>query len=242
MPEHIRKCAFLIFVASAFASAAQNAPSQALGQIVTAKGASLRGVAVPSGGTLISGDTLSTSADGGALVRFSTAGQAELSANTTAVFTGTPDRVIATVSQGTVVITAAAPQALTAQTSECSIQAQNAGSASYSITASSGAGASITAREGAAVLTELASGRRLVLAEGETSACPIPAAATAQAESANPAPGERAGQAAPAAAPAGQSHAALLVLLLGGGAAAGIGVAVAGHGGGTGTPASPTAP
>ncbi|HUI40767.1 MAG TPA: hypothetical protein VL523_02245 [Terriglobia bacterium] len=236
-----RKAAIVFLASCVCAGAAQTGPSQALGQIVSASSASIAGVAMPGGGTLVSGNTLSTAAGGAALVKFSANGQVELSENTSAAFSGTPGHVLAKISQGALVATAAGPEALVTETSQCRIQPQGPGGATYAVNVSSSAAATVTARQGTLVMVEIASGRRRVLAEGETVGCPLLAARAGQEQKVQPAPGEQAGQAAPSASPA-HSHTGLLVLLLGGGAAAGAGIALGGHGGGSGAPASPSAP
>jgi hypothetical protein len=108
----------------------------------------------------------------------------------------------------------------------------------------------ITARRGAALVTEISSGRSSTLPEGETEACAAPTSPVLEQEreQAQPAPSEPAGQApaAPAsAAPAATHHGSSgILILVAAGAAAGVAVAVAagGKGGGGSGPASPSAP
>ena len=225
-------------------SPAPQAPAQVLGQIVKSSAASIGGVLVPGGGTLLSGDTLSTSAGGGALVKFSRAGQVELEENSSVSFSGTPAHVVARITRGTAVVQTSDQESLAVETPACAMHSAAPGGAVFSVTVSSPASASITARKGSVSLTETASGKAHLLAAGSTSACPN-ITSGAGPEEGKLAPGERAGQAPPAAGPAagGSSHTGLLLVVLGVGAAAGVGAALAGgHGGGGGGPASPSAP
>ncbi|HEY6291289.1 MAG TPA: FecR domain-containing protein [Terriglobia bacterium] len=229
------------------ASASSTPSAQVLGQIVRSSAASLGGVTVPSGGTLLSGDTLSTSAGGGALVKFSAGSQVELEQNTSVSFSGTPTQVVAKVTQGTVVAQASDQNSLVIETSSCTMRPAGPSGGIISVNASPGPSATITARRGGVSMMEKASGKVSLLAEGSTSGCPNISAGTGP-EEGKPAPGERAGQAPPAAGPAagaaaGGSHTGLLLVVLGVGGAVGVGVALAGgHGGGGGGPASPSSP
>jgi len=228
-------------------SAAPQAPAQVLGQIVRSSAASLGGVLVPSGGTLLSGDTLTTSAGGEALVKFSAASQVEIQENSSVSFSGTPTHVVAKITQGNVAPQASDQESLVVETSACTIRSAEPGGAAFLVAVSSGASASITARHGSVSMTETASRKTRLLAEGATAPCPNPSG-VAGPEEGKLAPGEPAGQAAPAGPTAGAagggSHTGLLLVVLGVGAAAGVGAALAGggHGGGGGGPASPSVP
>jgi hypothetical protein len=243
------------------AVAARNGQSQqatAVGQVVRSMSASLGGIAVPSGGTVVSGDTMSTAKGGGALVQFAAGSQIELGEDSSVTFGGAPGHVLVKFDHGTVTVGAAGPGTVVVETAQCRVEPAGQGSVSYMVTAPmvagptvtaptvtgpAGAGASITAQHGALGVTEIASGQSHPLAEGETWTCPNAPAAAQTREEGRPGAGEQAGQ-APAPQPAKHSNTGLLVLLLGGGAAAGIGAAVAagGKGGGGGGPASPSAP
>ena len=239
---HILQASFACLCLSSFAHA-QGPP--VLGQIIRSSAASVSGVSVPSGGTLLAGDVVTTSAGGGALIKFSTNRQMELSENTAVSFSGIPDQVVARVSQGTVVAEQADPDSLVIETSACRLQPARRESVAYSVTVSPGASANISARQGTLLAAETVSGRAYILGQGETSSCPRLAAAPVpeRPEAITPEPPVRAGQAPPSTVAAAGSHTGLLLVILGLGGAAGAGLALAGgHGGGGGTPASPSAP
>jgi hypothetical protein len=227
---------------------------QVLGKIVSSSATSLGGVAAPSGSTVLSGDTLSTSADGTALVRFTAASQVELSENTSVSFSGTPAHVRLKIAQGTVGAMQSDPDSLLIETSQCTLQPAKAGNASYSVSVLPGTSAKVIALNGTVLAAESDSGHAFIISEGETSACPNaaafaprvspPSSSPGPREEVKPAPSVPAGQASPSPEAPKHSNTSLWLLLLGGGAAAGIGAAVAagGHGGGGGGPASPSTP
>ena len=249
MLESIRRSWFTSFACSLCLSAAGGAQNAkpALGQIVRSSLASLGGIQIPSGGTVVSGDTLTTAKAGGALVKFSATSQLDVSADTSVTLNGTPSHLVAKLGQGTVTATVQGSSYLAVETSGCRIEPSEPAGATYSVTlptdASASASATVTASHGSVSLVETATGAHRLLPEGQSSACPavVPAA---RREEAAPAPSQSAGQAPPASPAAhGGSNTTLLLLLVGGGAAAGIGAAAAGgHGGGGGGPASPSSP
>lgn len=217
----------------------QTKPS--LGQIVRASAATLGGTAVPAGGTIVSGDIMSTAGGGAALVEFSGGNQIELGENTIVTFSGAPGHVVAMVDHGNLTVRAPVAGGVVVETLRCRIASTGQGSASYQVTASPGSpSASVHGLQGRVSVGELGAAQGHALQAGEVWSCPAPAAGQAREEGA-PSAGEQAGQ---AGAPAVTAHSktGLLVLLLGGGAAAGIGAALAGGKGGGGGPASPSAP
>ena len=226
-------------------------PKPALGQIVRSSLASIGGIPVPSGGTVVSGDALTTAKAGGALLKFSATSQLEVYEDTRVTLNGTPGHLVAKLDQGTVTVTAEGPSYLAVETPGCRIEPSGPTGASYSVTLPprASAGASISASQGSVSLVETASSSHRLLAQGQTAVCPNPALVARQ-EEGTPTPSQSAGQAAPpAAAKPHGSNTTLWLLLLGGGAAAGLGAAVAGgHGGAgaaassSGVPASPSGP
>lgn len=246
MLKRICQCAaaLLIVTVQLFgARAGQLETKPSLGQIVRSSSATLGGTAVPAGGTVVSGDIMSTAAGGSALVEFSGGDQVELGENTIVTFSGTPTHVVATVDHGNVTVRAPVAGGVVLETLRCRISPAGQGSASYQVTAPPGS-TSISVRgiQGSVSVGELGAAQGHALQAGKVWSCPAVAAGQAREEGA-PSAGEQAGQ---AGAPAVSSHSntGLLVLLLGGGAAAGIGAALAagGKGGGGGGPASPSAP
>jgi len=246
MLRQICQSSAALLVAALQLFAARNGQLQtkpALGQIVRSSSAMLGGTAVPSGGTIVSGDIMSTPAGGGALVGFSGGNQVELGENTIVTFGGTPDHVIATLDHGEITVRAPIAGGVAVQTVQCNIVSAAQGSASYQIMAPPGSTSiQVSGVQGEVSVAETGAAQGHVVHAGETWSCPAVSAGQAREEGA-PSAGEQAGQ---AGAPTVTSHSntGLLVLLLGGGAAAGIGAALAagGKGGGGSGPASPSAP
>jgi hypothetical protein len=225
---------------------------QAIGQIISSSGASVGGVAVPGPGTVLAGDTLSTAKGGAALVKISASTQVSLAEETTVNFSNPSGNPLAKILSGTVLAETNGSDSLSIETPRCRIApAQPGKAATYLISVSPDRSSMITARRGAALVTEISSGRSSTLPEGETEACAAPTSPVLEQEreQAQPAPSEPAGQ-APAAAPASTAPAAThhgssgILILVAAGAAAGVAVAVAagGKGGGGSGPASPSAP
>ncbi len=220
-------------------------PKPALGQIVRSSLASLGGIPVPSGGTVVSGDTLTTPKAGGALLKFSATSQLEVAEDTRVTLNGTPNRLVAKLGQGMVMATVQGSSYLAVETSGCRIEPSGLSGAAYSVTLAPGASASatVTVSHGSVSLVEIATGAHRSLPQGQSAACPAVVPVARQEEGA-PAPSQSAGQAPPATAAAPHaSNTTLWLLLLGGGAAAGAAGALAGgHGGGGGATASPSGP
>ena len=236
--------ALLMIVMPAFAAnGRQLQTKQALGQVVRASSATIGGTAVPSGGTIATGDIMSTATGGGALVEFSAGNQVELGENSIVTFRGTPDHVLVTVDHGSITVRAAVPGAVVAETLLCRVASTGGTSASFSVTASAGSTtADIKSLKGSIDVTETGTSRTHPVAQGVTWTCPAaPAAQTREAGA--PGAGEQAGQ-APVPTASKHSDTGLLVLLIGGGVAGGIAATAAGggKGGGGGGPASPSAP
>jgi hypothetical protein len=215
----------------------------ALGQVVRASSATIGGTAVPSGGTILSGDILSTATGGAGLVEFSAGNQVELGENSIVTFSGTPDHVLLTVDHGTIKVRTAAPGAVVVETLLCRVDTTGGAGGAYSVAAPSGSTtAEIKSLQGSLDVTEMGTSQTHTVAQGGTWTCPAAAAAQTR-EAGAPGAGEQAGQ-APAPAVSKHSNTGLLVLLIGGGVAGGIAAAAAGggKGGSSGGPASPSAP
>jgi hypothetical protein len=229
------------------AAARRQSPKQGLGQVVRSSLASLGGIPVPSGGTVVSGDTLTTAKAGGALVKFSANSQIEVFEDTGVTLLGSPGHLLVKLGQGAVEATVQGSGYLAVETSQCRVEPAEATGAAYSVTLSPGGSASVTTRHASVVVIETATSTHRLLAEGQTSTC-AGAASEAGQEEATPAPSQSAGQSPPAPAAHGGSHTPLWLLLVGGGVAAGAAAAAAGHGGGgataspSGGPASPSSP
>jgi hypothetical protein len=246
MVKPVRPIAALVFVVAISAAAAtarqlQTKPS--LGQIVRSSSATLGGIAVPGGGTLLSGDIMSTPAGGSALLQFAGGNQVELDENTIVTFTGTPDHVLATIDHGAVTVRMPSAAGVAVETLRCRIDSAGQAGSSYLVSAPAGStAASIKALHGPVAVNETGKPGSHTVAEGETWTCPPVSAAQAREEE-GPGAGEQAGQ-APAPSVSKHSNTGLLVLLIGGGVAGGIAAALAGggKGGGGGGPASPSVP
>ncbi len=235
-----------LFISTPAAFAARGGQLQtkpALGQIVRSSGAMLGGTAVPSGGTIVSGDIMSTGPGGAALVEFSAGNHVELAQNTIVTFSGTPEHVLATLDHGSIIVHAAAQGAIVVEALLCRVASTASAAVSYSVTGPPGStSVDVQSLAGAVDVSEMGTGQSHTVGQGQTSTCPS-AAATQAREGGAPGPGEQAG---PAPAPTVSSHSKtpILVLLIGGGVAGGIAAALAGggKGGGGGPPASPSSP
>src|SRR5215469_10714957 len=118
-------------------------PKQALGQVVRSSLASLGGISVPSGGTVVSGDTLTTAKGGGALVKFSTNSQLEVSEDTSVTLLGAPGHLQFNLGQGTVQVAVQGPDYLAVETSQCRVEPAGPGGATYSVTLPSNGNATV---------------------------------------------------------------------------------------------------
>jgi hypothetical protein len=218
---------------------------QAIGQIISSSGASVGGVPVPGPGTVLAGDTLSTAKGGSALVKISASTQVSLAEGTTVNFSNPSGHPLARISAGILLAETEGSDSLNIETPRCRIAPAQPGKATYLVSVSPDQSSAFTARRGAALVTEISSGRTNTLPEGETEACAAPSSPVLEQEreEAKPAPSEPAGQAAPSPAPVHHGSSGILILA-GVGAAAGVAVAVAaaGKGGGGSGPASPSAP
>jgi len=215
---------------------------QAIGQIISSSGASVGGVPVPGPGTVLAGDTLSTDKIGSALVKISASTQLNLAGGTTVNLTNPSGHPLARISSGILLAETDASDSLNIETPRCRIAPAQPGKVSYLVSVSPDGSSTITARHGPALVTEITSGRRNTLPEGDTEACAAPPSPVLEQEreEAKPAPSEPAGQATPHPVATHQGSSAILILVAVG-AAAGVGVAVGAGGGGSG-PASPSAP
>jgi len=215
----------------------------ALGQLVRSSSATIGGIAVPSGGTIVSGDIMSTPTGGGALVEFSAGNQVELGQDSIVTFSGTPDHALLTVDHGSITVRVAAPGAVVVETLLCRVASTGGTAVSYSVAAPPGSTTTeIRSLQGSIDVTEMGTSQTHAVGPGGTWTCPAGAAAQTR-EAGAPGAGEQAGQ-APAPTVSKHSNTGLLVLLIGGGVAGGIAAAAAGggKGGGGGGPASPSAP
>ena len=215
---------------------------QAIGQIVSSTGASVGGVLVPGPGTVLAGDTLSTAKGGSALVKISANTQLSLAEATSVSFSNAAGHPLAKIAAGIVVAETQAADLLTIQAPQCRIAAAQPGATTFVVSVLPDGSTRVTARHGAATLTESVSGQGKTVAEGETSECAPPPTPGQEKEAARPAPGEPAGQAPPK--PPEIHHGSGALILVGVAAAAGIGAAAAaaGGGGGGGGPVSPSQP
>lgn len=219
---------------------------QAIGQIISSSGASVGGVQVPGPGTVLAGDTLSTAKGGTALVKMSPNTQVSLAGETIVNFSNPSGHTVARISSGIVLAETDGSDSLNVETPRCRIAPAQPGKATYLVSVSPDGSSTVTARHGAALVTEISSGRSSTLPEGETEACAAPSSPVLEQEreEAKPAPSEPAGSASPAPAATHHGSSGILILVAVGAAAA-VGVAVAaggGGGGGGGGPASPSAP
>jgi len=219
-------------------------PHEVIGRVEKSSHASLGAVAVPSDGTILAGETLSTEKGGSALVKFGANAQADVGEQTAVVFTRNADGLAARVASGTLVVEASGPGAPVIETDEYKASPADSGRAIYLVAVMPDRGTSFTARRGRVSIQEIRSGKTYLLREGYTARAveDPPAAPGQEKEQPKQEPSIPAGPATGKSAPAHKSHSTLIIALAGA-AAAGAGVAVAAGGGGSGgTPASPSHP
>ena len=219
---------------------------QAIGQIISSSGASVGGVPVPGAGTVLAGDTLSTTKGGAALVKISANTQVSLAEQTTVNFSSPSGHPLARISSGMVLAETEGSDSLNIETPRCRIAPAQPGKATYLVSVSADGSSMVTTRHGAALVTEISSGRSSTLPEGEAEACAAPSSPVLEQEreEARPAPSERASQAPPPnPVPAHHGSSGILILVgVGGAAAVGVALAAGGKGGGGSGPASPSSP
>jgi len=218
---------------------------QAIGQIISSSGASVGGVPVPGPGTVLAGDTLSTAKGGTALVKISANTQVSLAGETTVNFSSLSGHPLARISSGIVLAETEGSDSLNIETPRCRLAPAQPGKATYLVSVSRDGSSTFTARHGAALVTEISSGRSSTLPEGESEACAPPSSPVLEQEraEAQPAPSEPASQAPPNPVPAHHGSSGMLILVgVGGAAAVGVAVAAGGKGGGGSGPASPSTP
>src|SRR6516162_1125278 len=144
---------------------------QAIGQIISSSGASVGGVPVPGPGTVLAGDTLSTAKGGTALVKISANTQVSLAGETTVNFSSLSGHPLARIFSGIVLAETEGSDSLNIETPRCRIAPAQPGKATYLVSVSPDGSSTFTARHGAALVTEISSGRSSTLPEGESEAC-----------------------------------------------------------------------
>jgi hypothetical protein len=216
-------------------------PKEVVGKIVSSSRASLDEIMIPDGGTILIGDTLSTSKGGNALVKLSATTQASLSGGTTVFFGKNADRLSAKVSSGTLVIETLGKDAPIVETALYTTEPAEPGKAVYLVAVLPDKSTVITARHGKVSIRDISSGRSYLLPEGYSAVPQGSSDDPGQEEQPKQAPGLPAGQSREKPPEIHNSHRTLIIILAAG-AAGGVGAAVAASGGGGGAPASPSGP
>jgi hypothetical protein len=148
------------------------ASGQALGKVMLATGASVEGVALPTEGTILSGDLLSVGKGGRALVKFEPAARAALAEETSVRFRSDAGRLVAALLAGTVVAERQGKEPLRVETEEYLVEPTSEGRALYMVTVLADKTTVVAARYGNVAITSAGSGERQVLSEGNYAVIP----------------------------------------------------------------------
>lgn len=215
-----------------------------IGKVVASSGASLGGVAIPDGGTITTGDLLSTAKGSSALVKFTASLQASLSEGTSVSFRAAPGYLSAEMSSGTIMIQRFGGKVLVVQTPKFRIEPAGQGGAVYIVAVLPDKTTAVVARRGKISITEMSSGRSYLLPEGHNAvmAASFSGFPAQEKEESKPAPGKVAGQApeSPPEEPK-KNNTALIGIVAAGGVGAAV-AALAASRGGKGPAVSPSQP
>ena len=162
--------------------------------------ASAGGIAIPSEGTILTGDVLRTTKGGGATVVLSQTTRAVLAEETSVQFESLGDRVIAQISSGEMIVETDGNDFPFAETPKYVVQPVGAGKSVYLVAVLPDDGAVVTAHAGKISITEIGgSGRTVTLPEGQYAAMTAPASGASR-QLRSPSQGKQlAGKLAPAA-------------------------------------------
>ena len=145
---------------------------QVIGKIIVSSGASSGGVILPSGGTILADDLLSTAKGGRALVEFSPTTRAALAEDTAVRFRQSEGALVAEVSLGTLVAERRESAGLVVETPEYKVEPADHGKALYLVAMLPDKSTVVAARYGQVSITEVSSGENYLLAEGEYAQIP----------------------------------------------------------------------
>ncbi len=222
---------------------------QVIGKVVSSSAASLGGIAIPNGGTILIGDTLSTEKGGGALVNLSPTTQASLAEQTSVCFQNVDGHLSARMSLGTIVTETLGKDVLVVETPKYKIEPGTQGKAIYLVSVLPDKSTLVAARYGTVAITENRSGHSYLLLTGQYAAIPASSSGVPgqEKEETKQEPGKQAGQATEEVTEepwhiGSLSHSASIAVVgagVGGGVAAAVAAA---SGGGGGHPASPSRP
>lgn len=218
-----------------------------IGVVLTSTAASSASAPLIEGGTLTSGDSVHTERGGSARLRLGRDTQVNLGAGTAVRFRSDVTRVIVEMSAGATMTRETGHDAVVVETPGFRVEPAEQGRAVY-IVAMLPDKTDVAARAGKLVITDVESGRRTWVSEGEVAEISAAPPEPQEQESGKPAPGKTAGpapgsQSAPEkTAPKPKNHNGIIILAGAAAAAVGVGLAVAAGGGGGQPPASPAAP
>ncbi len=143
------------------------ADQEVIGKVASSSGASLRGIAIPGEGTILSGDTLSTNKGGGALVELSPTVRASLSEETSVRLQNVGGHLSAQMSSGTLVTETSGKDALVVETPKYKINPVEQGKSVYVVAMLPDKSTVIAAPSGQVSITEISSSRSYLLSEGQ---------------------------------------------------------------------------
>jgi len=145
---------------------------QIIGRILVSSGATVGGIALPSEGTILADDLLSTGKSGKALVEFSPTARAALAEETSARFRRTPGGLVAEVSQGTLVAERREAGGVVVETPKYKVEPASPGKALYMVAMLPDKTTVVAAQQGRVSITEVCSGESYLLAEGQFARIP----------------------------------------------------------------------
>ncbi|HEV2178420.1 MAG TPA: hypothetical protein VGW33_14635 [Terriglobia bacterium] len=211
-----------------------------IGVVLTSTAARSASAPLIEGATLTSGDSVHTERGGSARVRLGRDTQVSLGAATAVRFESNLNRVVVKMSAGAMMARETGHDAVAVETAGFRVEPAEQGRAVYVVAMLSDK-TDVAARLGKLVITDVDSGRRTLVSEGEVAEIAGAPSAPQEQESGKPAPAKTAGQEPAPEKTKPKNHNGIIILAGAAAAAVGIGLAAAGGGGGQ-PPASPAAP
>ncbi len=214
-------------------------PNLAIGQLGASEGTTRDGKPLSPGDWVLNGDTISTGANGKALVRLWPANQVTLHENATATFTRPAERVWLKLDRGEVIAENASADSVLIQTSKFNIEPASGAASMISVKIEPDGSTLIESVVGPVTITETSSDRTYLLAAGQKTLVPANASGVPglQPQAAAPAATPTPATGPPPAGVSGHSHHTYLIVgIAAGGGAAAAAAALAASGGGSTSP------
>ena len=219
-----------------------------IGKVVTSAGATQNGKALPSGGWVNDGDSVSTGATGRAVIQLLPTNQVTLDENTSASFTIPVDRVWLQLQNGTIVIENKGESNVIVATTRFHIEPNSTAPSSTYVAIRTDHSTYIEAVTGDVRIRDIQSDQAYLLPAGQNTLVPanapgIPGLQPLPGTAApTPTPGTPPSPAPPPPGVRGHSHNTIIILGVAAGGGIAAAVAAALSGGGSGAPASPVVP